>query len=76
MAKAGKAADERGGLVEMAVGTERMRWMTPSEFREHCQAMAELYSDLAGEGSRLFAMAEPDVLGIAGYGRSGGITRP
>lgn len=70
MAKAGKAAGERGGLIEVGVGTERMRWISPVDYREHCIAMAGYYSDLAGTGSRLFALAERDVLGLAAYART------
>jgi hypothetical protein len=58
--KAAMALDDRGGLVESQVGSERLRFVGPEEFRAHALAMAGQF----GEGAVALELAERDVLGL------------
>lgn len=53
--KAARAMSERGGLQESKAGDEQHKFVSLETYRDHCLAMAEMYSGLvAGHGSRAF----------------------
>lgn len=67
--KAAQAMSLNSGLLETQAGDERVRFLNPETYRDHCLAMAEMYrSRVPGKGSRLFAYDPPDVLGTEGTG--------
>lgn len=65
--KAARAMSERGGLEESQAGDQRFRFVSLTDFRDHCMRMAELYrSKIPKRVSRVFAFCPPDVLGTGG----------
>lgn len=65
--KAARAMSERGGLEESQSGDQRFKFVSLSDYRDHCMRMAELYrSKVPKRGSRVFAFCPPDVLGTGG----------
>lgn len=64
--KALRAMSERGGLQESQAGDERHKFIDLEKYRDHCLAMAKMFSDMVpGHGSRLLAFDAPDVLGTS-----------
>lgn len=64
--KAARAMSERGGLDESQAGDQKFKFVSIAAYRDHCLAMARLYSDqIAGAGSRALELEPPDVLGTA-----------
>lgn len=65
--KAARAMSERGGLEESQAGDERFRFVSLTDYRDHCLAMAERYrAKVPKRVSRVFAFCPPDVLGTRG----------
>ncbi len=67
--KATRAMSERGGLEQSQAGDQTFRFVSLTEYRDHCLAMAERFrSKVPQRGSRVFAFCLPDVLGTGGDG--------
>lgn len=63
--KAMRAFSERGGVQESQVGSERFKFVSLADYRDHCLLMAKTWAaQVPGQGSALLlGIAEPDVLG-------------
>lgn len=61
--KAARAMSERGGLQESQAGDEKLKFVSIESYCRHCLAMAKMYGEKGGKGTRLFAFDPPDVLG-------------
>ena len=69
--KAMRALSERGGLQETSAGSERMKFVSIESYRDHCLAMAALFTAkglgvvAGGSESLVFGIEQPDILGTA-----------
>ncbi|MBT9157023.1 MAG: hypothetical protein DDT37_02028 [Firmicutes bacterium] len=60
--KASRAMSERGGLEESSAGDEKHKFISLGAYRDHCLAMAQMYSILVPRvGSRALEYALPVV---------------
>ncbi|MBT9154897.1 MAG: hypothetical protein DDT39_01583 [Firmicutes bacterium] len=63
--KASRAMSERGGLEASQAGDERHKFVAVEIYRDHCLAMAHLYSTMVPRvGSRTLAYDLPSVLEV------------
>lgn len=63
--KAARAFSERGGIEETRAGDESIKYVSLSEYRDHCERMADHYWKKAGKyGSKLFSIEPPEVGGL------------
>lgn len=62
--KGGRLVSKRGGITEIAAGTERIKYEDPLKLAEHAFKMADQYRAQAPQGgSHWVAVEQPDVLG-------------
>ena len=63
--KAARAMSERGGLEESQAGDEKHKFVALGEYRDHCLAMAQMYTEMAhGTGSRALGYDLPPVFPV------------
>ena len=63
--KAARAMSERGGLESSQAGDEKHKFVSIGEYRDHCLAMAKMYSDMVtGTGSRALGYSLPPVFEV------------
>ena len=63
--KAARAMSERGGLEASQAGDEKHTFVSIGEYRDHCLAMAKMYSDMVtGTGSRALGYDLPPVFEV------------
>lgn len=64
--KAARAMSERGGLEESQVGDEKHKFVALGEYRDHCLAMARMYTDMVYRtGSRALGYDLPPVFPVS-----------